>query len=291
MKTNFRYSLYTLILSVFISLIITPLRLINVPFSIPTLIGFIVYFFLTTYVFYRYGSYVHVNKLLLLILLGACCFQVPIRIVNFSSSLGSFPEFIFHILGVLTGFVFYKIKSFYRWLYLIVSLSLCLFYFFIGWNLWSNKLCYGTFSGNIIEYKVKQNLIFKNKYNQNLNISQIKGRVVLLDFWNSKCGVCYSKFPEVQKVYDKYKQNPIVNFYSVNFFLDDIDKDGDAFRIIKERGYSFPVLICRDKALLKRLNITGYPTVLIINRKGELVFRGDIEDAGKKMEELIEQNN
>ena len=81
-----------------------------------------------------------------------------------------------------------------------------------------------------------------------------------------------------------------VIFFLDDFFLNDIDKEGDAFQIIKERGHSFPVLICKDIATLKALNITCYPTVLVVNREGELVFRGDIEDADKKIEELLKEN-
>lgn len=287
MNDKFKYSLYTLVLSVFISFIIIPIRLVDMPFAVSTLIGFILYFTSTTYIINKYGLYISVNRILILALIGASCFQVPIRIIYFSSSLGSLPEFLFHILGILIGYIFHKGRSFYRYLFLTISFGLCLFYFFWGWSLWSNKLCYGTFRGNVIEYKVNQNIIFKNEYNQNLNISHIKKKIVILDFWTTKCGVCFRKFPIAQKIYNKYKQNPIICFYSVNSFLKDIDKDGDAFRIIKERGFTFPILICKNIYLLKELNISGYPSVLIFNKEGVLVFRGDIEDADKKIEELL----
>ena len=43
-----------------------------------------------------------------------------------------------------------------------------------------------------------------------------KGKVVFLDFWATWCGPCIRSFPGVQKLYDKYKDNPNVVFAIVN---------------------------------------------------------------------------
>jgi len=133
-------------------------------------------------------------------------------------------------------------------------------------------------------------MIFKDYSNNNVKISQYKDKIVVLDFWHSACGICFEKFPEVEKLYNKYKNNPNVQIYAVNWFLKDYDKDGDAFNIIKKNNYSFPVLICKDKPVLETLKITGFPTVVIFDMQGQLVFRGDIESADKIISEQIDMN-
>jgi thiol-disulfide isomerase/thioredoxin len=275
--------------SVLLEIIISPLRG-YVSFMACMVAGFVLFIILTHYTIKRFHSDITDWKLLLILILGLILINSE-RFFNFTRSLVSLPDELFHLLGIFVGYAIYKIKSTIKWIILLPTVALCGYMYFAGYGLWLNKLNFGTFTGVISEEKIIQDISFTDSANSVININHLKGEIVLLDFWNSKCGVCYSKFPVVQKVYEKYKENLMVNFYSVNFFLGNIDNEGDAFRIIKDRGYSFPVLICRDKSLLKALKITCYPTVLIINRKGELVFRGNIEDADKKIEELLKEDN
>lgn len=277
------------IYSILIEIVISPLRG-YVSFMACMAVGFGIFILFTFYILNKYGQEISEWRILLILVLGICLINVE-RFFDFESTLISLPDELFHLFGIFVGFSLFKIKSKFKWAVLIITSILCLFMFFSGYDLWLNKLNYGTFTGELIEEKITQEIAFTDSTNSEININHLKGKIVLLDFWNSKCGICYSKFPVVQKAFNKYKHNSKVSFYSVNFFLKGRDKDSDAFRIIKERGYSFPVLICKEKALLTDLKITGFPTVLIVNKKGELVFRGDIVDVDKKIEELLKENN
>lgn len=261
-----------------------------VSFMACTAVGFILFIILTYYLLTKYFQKVSAEKILIVVLAGLFVLDLP-HFFDFKSTLISLPDAFFHLFGVLVGYLLFKIKSYYKWIVLVIASIACIFTVARGYGLWINKLNYGTFTGEIKEEKITKEAIFKDSRDSSIYMNNLKGKVVLLDFWYSRCGVCFKKFPEVQKEYNKYKVNPKVRFYSVNSFYKEFDKDSDAFRIIKERGYSFPVLICKDKALLKELKITGYPTVLIINQKGRLVFRGDINCADKKIEDLLKESN
>jgi len=251
-----------------------------------TLVGFILFFILTYFLLIKFSPRVSTKSLMLFISIGILLINIP-RLFEFRRSLISLPDDCFHLIGFITGYLFFKIRTFSRWIILGVASALCIFVCLKGYDLWGNKIFYGTYSGNIGIEETPQHFSFIDSKDSLVSFNQQKGKVVLLDFWNSRCGVCFRKFPEVQHVYNKYKQNPNVNIFTVNFFFKDGDKDGDAFRIIKERGYTFPVLICKDMGLLKELNITGYPTVLILNQNGKIVYRGDIEEADAKIQELL----
>jgi len=43
-----------------------------------------------------------------------------------------------------------------------------------------------------------------------------KGKVLVLDFWTTWCGVCLKAFPDFQEVYEKFKDHPDVAFLAVN---------------------------------------------------------------------------
>ncbi|MFT3753270.1 MAG: TlpA disulfide reductase family protein [Paludibacter sp.] len=252
-------------------------------------VGYVLFFLLTYVLIIKLSSKANTEKITLSILAGFLILNIP-RFYDFKGSLISLPDECFHFLGIVVGYLFFKIKTFTRWIILVTASVLCLFVYIKGYEMWGNKLFYGTFSGKIEMEEAPENLAFADFTNSPVSINRLKGKVVVLDFWNSKCGVCYRKFPELQKTFNKYKQNTRVSFYSVNSFIKGIDKDGDAFRIIKEKGYSFPVLVCKDQTLLRELRVTVFPTVLILNKDGEFVFRGDIEDADKKIEELLKDN-
>lgn len=267
-------------------IIISPLRG-YVSFMACMVVGFAIFILFTFYIFYKYGREISVWKLLLMFVIGISLINFE-RIFNFKQTLISLPDESFHLAGVFIGYSMYKIKGSLRWTMLLLSSAFCCYMYFVGYELWINKLNYGTFSGTVIERKFKK-LVFVDTKGKSIQLTSQK-KIVVLDFWYSRCGVCFHKFPIVQKVYNKYKNNPRVGVYAINSFIADFDKDGDAFRIIKEKGYSFPVLVSKNSSLLKELKIEAYPTVIILNQNDELVFRGDINLAEKKIEELLKDS-
>lgn len=119
-----------------------------------------------------------------------------------------------------------------------------------------------------------------------MNNESLKGKIILFDFWFISCPPCWVKFPDVQLLYDKYQSNPLVEIYAVNRPMPQ-DKPYELFSRIEERGYTFPVLQGNQK-VIDALNVNSYPTVMLLNQKGEIIFMGELEDAEKKIETILE---
>jgi thioredoxin-related protein len=60
--------------------------------------------------------------------------------------------------------------------------------------------------------------------------------------------------------------------------------------MIKEEGYSFPVVITKDENLPEKFGVKYYPTTFVINQNGQIVYKGDIPGAVKMVGELKENN-
>lgn len=214
-----------------------------------------------------------------LLLLGGYDLYVAI------TELGNLPDLILHLLGIISGFLYLRLEGSLRLLPFLISLTLAaLFIFFQGWDYLAHYYNFGTFTGKINAYRLSQKVEGIDRQNAKIINQLFENKIVLLYFWITTCELCFKKFPQVQAAYDKYKNDPSVAIYAINKPIE--DKPNQAFEMIKEKGYSFPVVIPTDKKLPEKFGVKGYPTTFVIDRQGMIVFKGDIAGAVKMVEEL-----
>ena len=266
-----------------------------------SVVTFILYFIFIYIVLKKYTYQLKGIYILLASLLGASILQLPLRVVHFSVTLGTLPDFLFHLLGIVMGYLFYKSNRFFRVITLVFSLACCLFLYFKGYEMWYNKLDFNTFTGTVADDGKVYNLTFQTNAGDTLSLTDFKSKYLLLDCWYTYCGFCYMAMPEVQKLYDTYKADERVAIMSMHNYLKNEEKrtngrrkDEDyttGLRILKENNYTFPCLaIDMDDPVIKKLGIKAYPTVLIFDRQSHLIFRGDIKDAAKRIEQLLKES-
>lgn len=228
-------------------------------------------------------------KLILILATPPFLMYSPIHILYFNSTLISLPSTLGHFVGVFFGIVLYFLNKKARLLYIILTLILINWCSFIGYKYWLNKMNYGTYTGHI-KMKKKIELGGRSGETTYLSNSHFSGKILVLDFWNTRCGVCFQKFPLLQKTYEKYKFNKNILIYAVNKQFQD-DDERYIFQIIKERGFSFPILLPSDMSLAEKFEITSYPTTLLVDKDGYVFFKGDIVDAMNILENSENQIN
>ena len=193
----------------------------------------------------------------------------------------SLPDFILHLLGIVTGYIFIKTKTFIGVGVALIGLAVTIYMLFSGYDLWLNKISYGNFTGNVLE-KVPEFKISDNTYC--LTNESIKNKLIVLDFWHTACGVCFKKFPVLQEKYDKYKTNEKIEFYAVNIHLTR-DTLNQALNTLKRLHYTFPVIVIDDDTLVKKFQVSGVPVTIIIRNGLSIVYRGDID----RIDDIIEK--
>ena len=98
---------------------------------------------------------------------------------------------------------------------------------------------------------------------------------VVLNFWYLQCTPCRMEFPYLQQAYANYSDK--IELLALNPINDDPEAI-EAFR--EELGLSFPMMPC-DPAWEKAMQLTAYPTTVVIDRYGTiaLIHKGGIDDA------------
>jgi len=111
-----------------------------------------------------------------------------------------------------------------------------------------------------------------------VSLADLKGKVVVVDFWATWCGPCKASFPTLQKVYEKYKNNENIVIYAVNTWENETGKEREktVTEFLKENKYTFNVLYDaeqRENSLAAQFGVDGIPTKFIIDKEGNIQFK------------------
>lgn len=270
---------------------VTVLGLTGLPLS--TLVGFILYFLFTFFLLHKFEGKTKKYVVLLAILLGCILLELPVRILRFQSSLGSLPDIVFKIVAISAAFLFYTVKGYFQKLTVSFPVFiLCLWFSFEGYSSWIHKLNFGTFTG-VTEQVIGSPVVFRNSEEMDISLNDFRGKYVLLDFWSSTCGVCFQKFPKVQELYDEIRGKQNIELYSIFCHISKKGENSEtAEDILQKRGFSFPSLsIDINEPVLKEIGVDGFPTVVICDPNGKIVFRGNIEKAREYLKNQLASLN
>lgn len=217
--------------------------------------------------------------------MGRCLADGSVIYGYFTGEIWSLPLFFLTMGGVISGYVYWKGKKPVNMFPFVLGSLIAVLMVFQGWDYWIHKYNFGTFTGKVEAYNLPIKFEVFDRQKNLITDDNFKNKIVLLDFWTTTCGVCFKKFPQVQSVYDRYEKDDSVKILAVNSPLEE-DTPNQAFEMIKEREYDFPVVITKDKSLAEKYGVKGFPTTFVINRNGQIVYKGDIEGAVKMVDEL-----
>lgn len=105
----------------------------------------------------------------------------------------------------------------------------------------------------------------KSTKGKNIRLSDLKGNVVMVNFWASWCGPCRQEMPLLEKMYKNYKD---VGFVLLGVNVDAEIKDRDEF--LAEMPVSFPVLDDSANTATELFGVEAMPSSYFIDKDGNL---------------------
>lgn len=150
----------------------------------------------------------------------------------------------------------------------------------------------GIFNANIDEQKSDKtdqpNLDFDFEREDGLskNTSELRGKVLFINFWASWCPPCRAEFPSIEKLYSKFKGNPDILFLTINE-----DEDLSAAKsYINQEKLTLPFYKTM-KAVPKEIYNGTLPTTIVMDKNGKIRYRheGFANYASEKFIQQVEE--
>jgi len=103
-------------------------------------------------------------------------------------------------------------------------------------------------------------------------LSELEGRVVLLEFWRTWCQPCLRQVPHLNELHERYADRGLV-------VVGLTDEEETVVRSkVEEVGMRFPVSLVHDAAVDRAYGVNGFPTTVLVDARGDVAWSGHPAD-------------
>ncbi len=116
-------------------------------------------------------------------------------------------------------------------------------------------------------------------------LSDLRGQVVLVNFWATWCPPCRLEMPGFQSVYEKYGDRG----FTILGLSQDQGATGTVQSFLSERGITYPVAMGTAAAERAFGGVSALPTSILIDRRGRVRYRVTGIFAGPSLDRAVER--
>ncbi|MCM3027841.1 thiol-disulfide oxidoreductase ResA [Bacillus safensis] len=133
-------------------------------------------------------------------------------------------------------------------------------------------LCYTMFNSvfakqdRVKEGSIAPNFVLQSVDGDRIELKDLKGKGVFLNFWGTWCGPCKQEFPYMANQYEVFKDRG-VEIVAVNVAESKIAVKN----FMESYGVNFPVAMDKDRQVTEAYDITPLPTTFLINPEGKVI--------------------
>jgi len=117
--------------------------------------------------------------------------------------------------------------------------------------------------GTAAEEEMAPDFTLKSLGGENIKLSELRGTVVLLNFWASWCGPCRTEMPLLDDLYQQYRD---YGFTVLGVNLDENREQAD--RLLDKLPVTFPILFDPQNGTSETYTVDAMPTTVLIDRNG-----------------------
>jgi len=130
----------------------------------------------------------------------------------------------------------------------------------------------------------------KSRSGENIKLSELRGDVVMINFWASWCAPCRQEMPLLEDIYEKYGD--------LGFTLLGVNVEEDsapALDLLRQIPVSFPILFDNANKVSKLYKVVAMPSTVLVDRDGNMRYlhRGYLpgyeDEYVKQIKELIRE--
>lgn len=102
---------------------------------------------------------------------------------------------------------------------------------------------------------------------ETVQLADLKGKKVVLNFWATWCPPCKEEMPEMERFYKQYQSE--VTVVAVNFTVSEKGVS-HVKRFVQENGYSFPIFLDEKNKANSGYEVLSYPTSYFLDEEGRI---------------------
>ncbi|MGB9640141.1 MAG: peroxiredoxin family protein [Anaerolineales bacterium] len=109
-------------------------------------------------------------------------------------------------------------------------------------------------------------------------LNDLRGKVIILNFWASWCPPCRYEMPTFQKIFNQYRNQNVV-LLTINVTAQDSMSSLETF--INKYNLTFPILLDKDGKVSRAYQIQSLPSTFIIDTNGiiqDIIYGGPVSE-------------
>lgn len=115
------------------------------------------------------------------------------------------------------------------------------------------------------------------------------GEVVVLDIMNTDCPTCLIEVQDLKEFNQQHGDDVILVSISIEFGLFTKDTDSRIAQYKTENGVTWSMLVYEDSTdVIRRFNVYGIPTVVVIDREGQIAFQRTGLIGSEELADIVE---